>query len=182
MPFLAGLSPSLRLKSLLLIQCRLKGFQLVWMPAGMDRPKPGKLDIQRQSLEPGDGVFMERGTFPYLREKFLVLLAVLIAMGAEILPWPGRVRRGIGNGIEFMIPHDGQRLACFHHGAGYLYDLNLLRPTIYKVTQKQDFTLLMAPYALQLPITQLGEKVSQGFGVPVYIPNNVVHITSSFCR
>jgi len=69
-----------------------------------EHPTVGHIQPQRQLLEPLDqiGVIIR---IQVLCKKLLMLLNVLVRVPAKILAGFVRIRREIGNGIEFVIAH-----------------------------------------------------------------------------
>ena len=117
----------------------------------------------------------------HLPQGFPVLPLVLFAVGPDEGAVLAGIGRGVGDGVELVVPHHGQGVASVHHGANDLQGLTDLRSAIDEVPEKHDLPVCSLVCSVASGIAQLTKDLLQFRGVAVDVTDQVVHGAPSEC-
>jgi len=123
------------------------------MPTRVDHPKTGKVQPNRQPLEPAQGILVDGRVFIELAKKFGVLMRILRGMSSKEAAVFGL--SGPADGIELVISQDRAGRSCFAHRACNPQNLSLLRAAVNKITDKDYFSIWMPEDAFALSVVEL---------------------------
>jgi hypothetical protein len=139
----------------------------------MDDPEAIKVEPHRQRAKPAE--IGRQFTNRNLSHGLGVLIGVLLVVGPEVAPGLIRVRGVEGQGVEFVVTHDGQGGTGIYHGPDDVEGFPDQRAAVDEVAEKDGLTFWVPVDALVLGITQLPEEPLEGVSVAVCITDEVVH-------
>ena len=116
-----------------------------------------------------------------LVERRLVLgdvLAIARGVGAQIAAAP--VRGVKGDGVVFMVPHDGAGRAGIHHRLHDLQRLANLRPAIHEIAHEDYRALRVTVSAVGFHVAEFFEQCAEWIGMAVDVADDVVFLVFVF--
>jgi hypothetical protein len=81
----------------------------------------------------------------------------------------------VRQGVQLVVPHDGQGVTALDHGADNLKHLSNLWPPVNEVAEKDHSAIRVLVNAFDLSVAQGIQKFDQFVGVAVNVTNQVVH-------
>lgn len=96
-------------------------------------------------------------------------------MFSEILAWLIGIGCVVGQSVEFVIAHDRQGKAGVDHGPDDLKGFSDLRASVNEVAQKDSLPFGVLVDALVLGVAECPEELYKLAGMPVDVPDEVIH-------
>jgi hypothetical protein len=143
------------------------------IPAGMDNTQPVEVKPHRQRGKPFDG--SSQVLIRELENRLSVLANIPDVPAAKIFFLPMNVLSMKCQSVEFMVPHDSQRIAGFDHRLHRFQNLQNLRSAINEIAKEDYFAFRMFIDTLVLPVAKEFKELNQFAGMAVNVADQIVH-------
>lgn len=143
------------------------------IPAGVNEAKFSEVEPEGEGAEPVEG-----GT-EFVGGKLVegggVLSAIFVGVWSEEFAGVSGIGGGVGEGVEFVVAHDGECGACVDHAADDLESFADEGAAIDEVAEEEDFALGVRIGRTAASIAEFFEESGEFVRMPVDVADDVVH-------
>ena len=128
---------------------------------------------ERQLFEPRDDLLSLLVFQRVLFQKCFMLAGVFFTVRTQ---WIScfRVQCVIADRIEFVVSHNGESMTLVHHVANNFNNSTMLAASVNKVTQKNNFGIVMLINTAGFFITKMQQQFFEFISLSVNVSNNVI--------